>query len=234
MAEFILISLAFISGVMAFFGPCGISMLPAYVSYILGSKEDKNKGTKKTAIRGLLFGVITTLGIVSIYILMGVAFSISGAFLKPFVPLMGFITGMILVSVGVLVYFEKFPYVHFYHLKISKGLKRSRFFSFYLFGAGYGVAQLSCTLPIFLLVVFQALAIGSFIDGMFIFLIYGIGIGIGMIIASVGSALSREAIQKYIAIIVPHIRKLTALVLVLAGLYQIYFQIAVNNIFAFL
>lgn len=231
MVEAVLISLALISGVMAFFGPCGIAMLPAYVSYVLGQKKPKN-GSKFIS-KCFFFGLVASLGIISVYLVMGIAFSSTGTLLKPFIPLLGFAVGVILIAIGVLVYFEKFPYVNFYHPKSTGDLKGKRsFISFYIFGAGYGVAQLSCTLPIFLLVVFQALAVGSLIGGLIIFLIYGVGISLGIIIVTIGSTVSREVVQKYIAIIVPHIRKLTALVLIAAGLYQIYFQVIINNLFA--
>lgn len=228
MADLFLISLAFLSGIAAFFGPCGISMLPAYVSYILGLK--KEKGTKKV-LTAIVFGILATLGIISVYLFIGSIFSFGSVFIKPYIPLVGLILGVILVMIGVLVYFEKFSGIYFYH-STMKASKNISFNSFYLFGTGYGIAQLSCTLPIFLVVVSQALTVGSFLDGMFIFLIYGVGIGLGVIVVTIATILSREAVQKYINTIIPHLRKLTALLLVLSGMYQIYFQIAVNNVFA--
>ena len=232
MLDFTLISLAFISGIMAFFGPCGVAMLPAYISYLLGMDVKKNNLKPKSITKSLAFGIITTLGIISVYLFMGALFSFSGAILKPTIPIMGFMLGIILIALGIIVYFEKFPYISFYHVKLSKRLnKKGNFNALYAFGVGYAIAQLSCTLPIFLLVVSQALLVGNFIDGMLVFLIYGVGISLGMVIITIGTMISKEAIQKYINFIVPHMRKLTSLVLIGAGLYQIYFQIAVNKLF---
>ncbi len=231
MVEIVLISLAFVSGIVAFFGPCGVAMLPAYVSYIFGLNRGKNNPLAKNLVKGFLFGIITTLGIISVYLLMGSVFSLGGAFLKPFVPWMGLIIGIILIALGVAVYFEKIPYISFPRLQSSKlATNNPSFNSFYLFGVGYGIAQLSCTLPIFLLVVFQALAVGNFIDGMLIFLIYGIGIGLGVTSVAIGTMLSKEAVQRYLAVVNRYIRKITALILIVAGLYQIYFHLVISNV----
>ena len=236
MVEIVLISLAFISGITAFFGPCGVAMLPAYVSYIFGSSSGKNNNpVSNTIYKGFLFGVITTLGIISVYLLMGSAFSLGGTFLKPLVPLMGLIFGIILAALGIAVYFEKFPYVSFSRAKPAKPpMKKPGFNSFYLFGAGYGIAQLSCTLPIFLLVVSQALIADNFIDGTLIFLTYGAGIGAGVTIISIVTMLSREAAQRYINIVSCRIRNITALILMVSGLYQIYFHLAISNVLGIL
>lgn len=224
-----LITLAFSSGMLAFLGPCGIAMLPAYISYVFGRDDEKKKSTKFSGVtKGLLFGLIASLGIITIYLLMGSVFSLGGTFIKPYVPFMGLLIGAMFIVIGLLVFLERFPTFSFMsrnpfmRKKAGKG-------SFYIFGAGYGIAQMSCTLPIFLVVVFEALALGNLINGMIVFLAYALGMSLGMTLVTVGSFTSRAIVQRYIGIIVPHIKKIMAIVLIAAGLYQIYFEVAINQ-----
>lgn len=66
----------------------------------------------------------------------------------------------------------------------SNGNKNSGYINFFLFGIGYDIASHSCTLPLFLLVVFQALPAGGIVRGSFVFVSYVLGMGAVMIAVS--------------------------------------------------
>jgi cytochrome c biogenesis protein CcdA len=53
---------------------------------------------------------------------------------------------------------------------------------FFLFGIGYAIISLNCTLPLFLFVISQGISAGGIMQGFVIFLTYALGMGIMMTI----------------------------------------------------
>lgn len=244
MVESALITIAIVSGFLTFLSPCGIAMVPAYISYYIGRKEKKVK--KYTGYRqgfeGARYGFYAALGIISIFVLIGTIITFFSNFIKFLIPWFSMVVGVILIIVGFLMLFKKTFSLNlpiqiknlFGKIKPFRDReeKSSEFSRFYTFGIGYGFAVMSCTLPIFLIIIFNALNAGGILEGILIFLLYSGTTGIGMIVLSTSTALSKDFMLKKFRRIFPYIQKITAIVIILAGLYLIYYQITVNRVFA--
>jgi len=89
-----------------------------------------------------------------------------------------------------------------------------------VFGAGYGVASMSCSLPVFILLVLQSA--GSELIGVLAnFLFYGLGAAAMMTPLTFAVAYSNQIMMERLMGAMPHVKKVSALVLVAAGLYMI-------------
>jgi cytochrome c biogenesis protein CcdA len=102
---------------------------------------------------------------------------------------------------------------------------RRNFGNAFVFGIGYAVASLSCTLPIFLAVVGTALAANGFLASLVQFASYALGMGIVIVAVTVGSALFRDAVSRWLRGVLPHVHRVSSLFLVGAGGYLIYYWI---------
>lgn len=247
MIELALIIIAVSAGFLTFLSPCGIAILPAFISYYIGRKENKDSESSSTFFRGIMgarLGLYAALGIISIFSIIGILIVIFGNFIKSLVPWLTIIVGVVLLVVGFLMlfnksfYFPMLPKIERLADKLKSSVFKnggtSEFPKFYLFGVGYGLAVMSCTLPIFLIVIFEALSAGGILQGIFIFLLYAGAAGIGMIALTTTTALSKDFMQKKFSKIFPYVQKITAIVIILAAIYLIYYQIAVNRAFAVL
>jgi len=114
----------------------------------------------------------------------------------------------------------------------SNGNKNSAYTNFFLFGIGYAIASLSCTLPIFLLVVFQALSAGGIVQGSFVFLSYALGMGAVMIAVSLAIGISNQTFLKWLRRLAPKMNVITSIVLILAGSYLIYYNLVIGKLLA--
>ncbi len=114
----------------------------------------------------------------------------------------------------------------------SNGNKNSAYTNFFLFGIGYAIASLSCTLPIFLLVVFQALSAGGIVQGSFVFLSYALGMGAVMVAVSLAIAISNQTFLKWLRKLAPKMNIITSIVLILAGSYLIYYNLVIGKLLA--
>jgi len=95
---------------------------------------------------------------------------------------------------------------------------------FFLFGVAFGAASLSCTLPIFLVVVGSALATGGFLSGLVQFVSYGMGMGLVLILFTLGIALLKEGIiVSKVQGLLPYVERATAVLLLFAGSYIVYY-----------
>ncbi|MCH8003232.1 MAG: cytochrome c biogenesis protein CcdA [Nanoarchaeota archaeon] len=231
MISLALISVAIAAGFVTFISPCGIAMLPAYVSYYIG-REKSEKNVKKDLFNGLKNGLFVSFGLISIFMIIGAIIVYIGNFIKFYIPIFTLVVGLVLIIIGFFMLFNKnFSFALPFHLQPKKKINNG-FLRFYTFGIGYGLAVMSCTLPVFLAIIISALSTGSVIDGIFIFLIYSVAAAVGVVGISVITAMSKVTIMKKFSRIFPYVRVITAVVIIIAGSYIIYYQIAVNRAFA--
>lgn len=225
-----LINFAIISGFLTFLTPCGIAMIPAYISYYLGKNEksDKINLFKKIKI-GSKIGFFAGLGIISIFVLIGVLVISLGNFIKGFVPWFTILGGIFLVFLGGFLIFKKD--FHF-NINLLKFLKiKPSFQNFYIFGIVYGLAVMSCSFPIFLSITLGALSLSGFSNMIFVFSLYALSSALSMIIFSLILAVLKEGVLRFLKGIFPYIQKTAGIIVILSGIYLIYYQIKVNRAF---
>ena len=96
-----------------------------------------------------------------------------------------------------------------------------------MFGLGFGATSLGCTLPIFLVVVGGSLTSGDFASGVIQFFLYILGTGSVLLVLSLAMALVKGgAVLSLIRSIVPHVNKISAVFLILAGAYICYYWLS--------
>lgn len=101
MAELIQFTTVFLEGLISFFSPCVIPLIPLYMSYLAGGGEKKEDGTivynRKTVLFHTLF---FTLGISMSFFILGFSFSGIGTFFRGNHNLFQQISGILIVILG--------------------------------------------------------------------------------------------------------------------------------------
>jgi cytochrome c biogenesis protein CcdA len=127
--------------------------------------------------------------------------------------------GVLLIFIGIISgWTDKMSNMPLFNLDFSSstGIR-----AFYFYGIGYGLASLTCSLPIFILVVLQSVVSASFIDILLLFAAYGFGAACLIIPLTIALVYSKEFIFKRLISIVPFVKKINGLILILAGIYMI-------------
>lgn len=224
--DFILLSFAFLAGLQAFFAPCSIALIPAYVGYYV-SEENQPKGHTQQLLYGLKAGSIASLGLISIYAVFGIILAVLGKLIAPAMPWIELSTGAMLLFLGTAVLlgyeFALRPPVAIQTR--AKGAGR-----FYFFGIAYAFGAIGCTLPIFLLVIFQALAQKGILGGFINFLVYSLAMVILMIFFSLIAAVSKTAISHFMKRYMLAIQKSAGVLVLFAGVYMVYLALKVITI----
>ncbi len=186
-------------------------MLPGYISYYMG--------TKASLERVVSGGVACTLGLLTTLCAVGVAVSMLGSLVSRYIPALELVAGVVVISLGLsMIGGIEFPAA----LTLLKAPKRRGFIGFYLYGITYGLATMSCSGPIFLSIIFTALAGGGPLYSIIVFVAYALGMGIPVIVTTVLIAKAKELVLTRIIIMVPLLRKISGLILVGIGAYLIY------------
>jgi cytochrome c biogenesis protein CcdA len=95
----------------------------------------------------------------------------------------------------------------------------------FFFGVSYALGALGCLFPLFLVVVTQALSAESMVVGISYIVAYFLGLCLMMLLVIVGTMYSKKMIQRYIRSVLPYMNNFTAIILILAGIYIIRYQL---------
>lgn len=215
-----LLSLAFSAGLVTFFNPCGYAMLPAYVAYHLGQREDKVSTIDQNLIKGIGVGAVVSLGFISVFLVIGAPVSLAGAQIGPYLPRAGIAIGAILIALGIL-WLANIRLSFFVSPKAPLG---GGGVSFFIFGVGYAIASAACAFPVFLMIVGTAVSSGGLLSGLLIFLAYSLGMVVVMVPLTMAIAVSKNFTQRHLERMLPYMRKIGAAILIIAGAYLIYLQ----------
>lgn len=225
------VGFAFGAGIVAAVNPCGFAMLPAYLSLYLGNQEAgyEKRSSLGRMLRALLIGSVVSLGFVLLFGLAGVIVAAGGSAILATMPWVGIAIGAGLILMGVWILAGKTLYTGFFE-RVAECVGDPKDISvrgFFLFGLAYGLASLSCTLPVFLAVMGGSLAVGSFASGAGRFASYGLGMTSVLIILTLALALFKSGVVNRLRSVVPYVQIISAILLVVAGGYIIYYWLPV-------
>ncbi len=228
---------AFGAGMVSAVNPCGFAMLPVYLTLYLGA-EDKQFHQKSPfwrMLKACWITLVVTAGFGVLFGLVGVVVSAGGSFVMGFMPWLAIVVGCALLFLGVWMLLGRSFSLPFM-LKLAGKIGDPREMSisgFFLFGVAFGATSLSCTLPIFLMVVGSSVAAGDFMAGIFQFLSYIIGMGSVLFILTLGIALVKEGmVVTAMRKILPYVQKISALFLIIAGCYIVYYWLSSGLLFS--
>lgn len=218
---------AFGAGIVAAVNPCGFAMLPAYLSLYLGSREAgfEKRSAAGRALRAVLIGGVVSLGFVLLFGLAGIVVAAGGSALLGAMPWVGAVIGAALVLMGLWMLAGRTLYTGVFE-RLAGRIGDPQSISvrgFFLFGLAYGLASLSCTLPVFLAVMGSSLTAASFLSGASRFVSYGLGMASVLLVLSLALAFFKSGVVARLRGAVAYVRVLSAGLLVVAGAYIVFY-----------
>lgn len=218
---------AFGAGIVSAVNPCGFAMLPAYLSLYLGNQEAgfEKRSTLGRTLRALLIGLVVSLGFVLLFGVAGVIVSAGGSAILGTMPWVGVVIGVALILMGLWMFAGKTLYTGAFERFAERvgDPKSMSVRGFFLFGLAYGLASLSCTLPVFLAVMGSSLTAGGFASSAGQFVSYGLGMTSVLLVLTLALALFKGGVVSRLRSITPYVQPISAVLLVLAGGYIIYY-----------
>jgi len=214
---------SFVQGIFAFFAPCAVALLPAYIVSFISRNQGDELNNVHLLLRGLKLAFFSILGILLIYSIASGFIVLAAELIKSYMKYISIVLGLGLIVLAVLMLFGKdfSVNVHINQKKHDNEIKEAFFF-----GLAYAIGALGCLFPLFLVVATQALSEPETAVGVGYIVAYFIGISSLMVITIISSIFAKDFINRKIRSILPHMQKISAFFLLVAGIYIIYYQSA--------
>lgn len=205
----------FLEGIASFISPCLLPMLPIYISYFMGEED------KKTS-KALLNSIGFVLGFTIVFIFLAIFASSLGGVISNSIKYIKSIFGIVIIILG-LNYMDilKLNFLNKSN-KINADVKNLNFFKAVLFGSLFSISWTPCVgtfLGSALLLIAKQ---QDMLRGILLMLVYSIGLGIPLIISVVLIEKLKE-IFDFIKRNYDIIKKLSGLILIVMGVYIIFF-----------
>ena len=214
------LSLAAITGALSVLNPCGFPLLPAFLSFYVGTDDSRLPSAASRVAQGLQIGVLVTAGFLGVFTLIGLPITLGANAVARLIPWVGLAVGALLVIVGATALAGKT--VRLTHAPSAHRDGRSRA-AVVVFGAGYGLASLGCTLPLFLTLVAASLTSDGTASSVVVFTAFGAGMGVVMMALAVAAAFARHGLTRVLRTALPWLSRVSGAMLIVAGSYLSYY-----------
>ena len=225
---------AFSAGVVSAVNPCGFAMLPAYLGLYMSTSIYEKDSTHygKMILKGLFIGCCVGLGVLSLFLFVGLITGFALNFIRSIMEWVGLLLGVGLITIGIWLMNGGRLYTGL-TARIGQSIGNPTQISlkgFFLFGVSYGVASLSCTLPIFLSVVGINLNGSSIYDSMMQFALYGAGMGSMILFVTLSMAILKGVMIRYIKLALPYVERIGFFLVVLSGMYIVFYWMTIGGV----
>jgi len=226
LATLLPVGYAFGAGMVASVNPCGFFLLPSYISYHLGTEETDFYQTPVGArlFKALLLGSVATAGFVVIFALAGGLIAAGGQWLIQIFPFAGVAIGAAMIILGLWLVVTRRTLGIMAASRVTVSRERN-LRNVFFFGIAYAAGSLSCTLPIFLVVVGSSLASQGLAASFVQFISYALGMGSILVAVTIGTALFQGSVLKWLRWAIPYVHRASAMFLLAAGAYLIYYWV---------
>lgn len=222
---FLIVGLSFFAGVVSFFSPCGLALLPTVFSYNLKNFSIGNV----TRTRVLSVGTYSALGILSFYALIGLVFSLLGSVFFPYLQTLQYVFAVIIIVLGIIMVKNITIRLPFQKTVSSvfagKVYESIGFKNYYLFGFGYGLAIMGCVAPVVSALLIFPFIIGNFSLGISAFVSYGIAQAVMLTIFAWTTVFSEKNIFEKALKSSGKIKKLAGIGLIVGGIILLIYYV---------
>lgn len=217
------LSLAFSAGLVATFNPCGFALLPAYLSYFVGLESDQERNPAYNILRGLIVGLTLAVGFLLVFGTIGGLTSslISQGAVQDRLGWATFVIGILMIPLGIAMLAGFDPKLSL--PRLAKGGTSRQLPSVFLFGVSFAIVSLGCTAPVFFGTVVGSFTNDGVWDGILVFLAYGGGMSLVVMVLTMATAMSRTEVAVAMRKVLPYVNKISGVLLILAGAFLIVY-----------
>jgi len=214
---------SFILGVLAAVNPCGFVLLPTYLVFFLGTREETELATSERMRRALVVSSGISIGFLGIFFVIGVISRLFTQWIELNAKYASLAIGIVLVIGGARMLSGWTPK---FAMPQIGGVQTKTFRATVIYGVAYAVASIGCTIGFLTTAVFGSIALHGFISGVFSILLYGLGMAMLVTALTVSLAFAKTGIVTVIKNRLYIIQRLGAILVTLTGIYLVFYWYA--------
>jgi len=214
---------SFILGVLAAVNPCGFVLLPTYLIFFLGTREETELTTSERMRRALVVSSGISIGFLAIFFVIGVISRLFTQWIELNAKYASLAIGIVLVIGGARMLTGWTPK---FALPQIGGVQTKTFRATVIYGVAYAVASIGCTIGFLTTAVFGSIALHGFISGVFSILLYGLGMAMLVTALTVSLAFAKTGIVTMIKNRLHIVQRLGAIFVTVTGIYLVLYWYA--------
>ena len=172
------------AGLLSFLSPCVLPVVPPYLAYMGGVSVTQMEETPAARRQVLLAALFFVLGLSTVFVLMGIAFSALGRAILQYQDMMRIGAGAIVMILGA--HFIGVFRIGFLdrELRVDAGQKGGSAFGAYLLGLAFAFGWTPCLGPILGAILGLAMIEASAVRGAVLLAVYAIGLGLPFLLVA--------------------------------------------------
>jgi cytochrome c biogenesis protein CcdA len=214
---------SFILGVLAAVNPCGFVLLPTYLIFFLGTREETELATSERMRRALVVSSGISIGFLAIFFVIGVISRLFTQWIELNAKYASLAIGVVLVIGGARMLSGWTPK---FAMPQIGGVQTKTFRATVIYGVAYAVASIGCTIGFLTTAVFGSIALHGFVSGVFSILLYGLGMAMLVTALTVSLAFAKTGIVTVIKNRLHIIQRLGAILVTLTGIFLVLYWYA--------
>lgn len=167
---------AFLAGLLSFFSPCILPLVPVYLGYMTGTAISEFNSSQR--LKTLLHSLSFVLGFSLVFVSLGLAFGLIGEIIYPVMPYVTKAGGLVLVVFGLhIMGLISIPFLYMEkHLDLGHERPKNYWTSF-LIGVVFAAGWTPCVGPVLSAILLLAANSQTALRGALLLAIYALGLG---------------------------------------------------------
>lgn len=206
---------------LAFLAPCAIALLPGYITSLI-SRNTSSTSSGSLFFRAIKIALFVMFGFLVVYALAGGLILIASELIKEYMKWVALIMGVAIIILGGLMLAGKDISLSL-HLKTRRSNTES--LEAFWFGIAYAIGALGCLFPLFLVVVLQVITAPTILIGTSYLVAYFAGMSLLLLLVIIMAVFAKDFLMKHLRKALPHLQKISGVLLIVAGIYIIQYQL---------
>lgn len=180
---------AALAGLLSFLSPCILPIVPFYLSYLAGMSADEvvsaRDGGGSASRKAILPAIAFSLGILTIFMALGLAASSFGQAVRDAMPVLRWIAAAIILAMGLhFLGVVRIP-ILYRQMRADSGMDRGKgVIGAYVIGLAFAFGWTPCVGPVLAAILFQAANTATAQDGALLLMVYGLGMTLPFVVAA--------------------------------------------------
>jgi len=177
--ENVTLTAAFVAGLLSFFSPCVLPLVPVYIGYMTGKAADDEQ--RRWA--PLLHSVAFVIGFGAVFVVLGAAAGLIGGIIYPALPYIVRVGGLILIVLGLhMTGLISIPFLNMEKRMEMGDVRGKGYWSSALIGVIFAAGWTPCVGPVLAAILILAADSQTLIQGALLLAVYALGLGIPFLV----------------------------------------------------
>lgn len=176
---------ALLAGILSFLSPCVLPIVPPYLAYMGGISMQEMENNKDARRHTVICALFFTLGLSTVFIILGLAVSALGQFMLQNQEWFGRVAGIVIIFFGLhFIGILKIPFLY-RDVRLDAGDQGGSAFGAYILGLAFAFGWTPCIGPILGTILSLAAQEGSLARSSILMALYALGLGLPFILAAI-------------------------------------------------